>query len=637
MTKITILVSLFLLGAILCQSTQFCTMEAMKCPDGSFVGRDPNNNCSFFPCNTTTNNTSVNNSGTSTSNSQSQSQQHTQTESGFPGDDNTTQSNVTGFSESQLNSSCVYGTLLFNGYCACWSGAYGTNCEMGYQANCKNVIHNFWNPTTYSIDNCYLSDLDSDNNNRDFCMDWTNHPTCDSWGVVKPLNTLNPPKMDSASFDGGNLSISISQSMVNGRADGAVYLNDLNLNSSHPYCIYPLSDYIQKSVDGCKDIWDFSLPWSLASQCGWKIVDTEGYRNYKGQVVVQNHEYVENIQECRIIQSVLRIKITFQLFVQLNLSSATYNQPNLNSAITRQIVSIQAGQPACLQLTTTLNYPYELSNGELVSTPEGKFLNHTFSRSFESCSGKDICLQRWTTCLNLANGTCDLDGSYSMNFTKICRSNDIQCPQSQSESAVIDFTLTSENFCAQISIDIGIIGNIKSYSDSTFLTQQTSFELGQKACYLITVNSDSNPSPYNPKTASIILSSTQLTLVTIRVGNSIVRIYSSTNSSNGLDTNLQTIKQSQGNLVGFCFTYSETLINNLNLTGTVTVNIGTEIAVNYQDGTSTNSNGSKRVVLESGQDTSSIGSTSTVTITTYHNDGSIIFLSICFALIVLFI
>ena len=27
-----------------------CTMEAMRCPDGSFVGRNASNNCEFDPC-----------------------------------------------------------------------------------------------------------------------------------------------------------------------------------------------------------------------------------------------------------------------------------------------------------------------------------------------------------------------------------------------------------------------------------------------------------------------------------------------------------------------------------------------------------------------------------------------------------
>jgi len=30
--------------------TGICTMEAMRCPDGSFVGRNASNNCKFDPC-----------------------------------------------------------------------------------------------------------------------------------------------------------------------------------------------------------------------------------------------------------------------------------------------------------------------------------------------------------------------------------------------------------------------------------------------------------------------------------------------------------------------------------------------------------------------------------------------------------
>jgi len=28
----------------------YCTMDAKICPDGTGVGRDPGNNCEFFPC-----------------------------------------------------------------------------------------------------------------------------------------------------------------------------------------------------------------------------------------------------------------------------------------------------------------------------------------------------------------------------------------------------------------------------------------------------------------------------------------------------------------------------------------------------------------------------------------------------------
>lgn len=33
-----------------CPSDLSCSQEVMECPDGSDVGRDPDNNCEFFPC-----------------------------------------------------------------------------------------------------------------------------------------------------------------------------------------------------------------------------------------------------------------------------------------------------------------------------------------------------------------------------------------------------------------------------------------------------------------------------------------------------------------------------------------------------------------------------------------------------------
>jgi len=36
-----------------------CTMDAKQCPDGSFVGRNPNNNCNFYPCPESNNDTKM--------------------------------------------------------------------------------------------------------------------------------------------------------------------------------------------------------------------------------------------------------------------------------------------------------------------------------------------------------------------------------------------------------------------------------------------------------------------------------------------------------------------------------------------------------------------------------------------------
>ena len=32
------------------EPTMYCTQDVAQCADGSYVGRDPNNNCEFKPC-----------------------------------------------------------------------------------------------------------------------------------------------------------------------------------------------------------------------------------------------------------------------------------------------------------------------------------------------------------------------------------------------------------------------------------------------------------------------------------------------------------------------------------------------------------------------------------------------------------
>jgi hypothetical protein len=42
------------MGCVLCACVETqsiaCTMEAKACPDGSYVGRNPQRNCEFNPC-----------------------------------------------------------------------------------------------------------------------------------------------------------------------------------------------------------------------------------------------------------------------------------------------------------------------------------------------------------------------------------------------------------------------------------------------------------------------------------------------------------------------------------------------------------------------------------------------------------
>ena len=47
---------LALLGCIEEETGVFCPADAMECPDGTFVSRNPTNNCAFYDCSVVTEN-----------------------------------------------------------------------------------------------------------------------------------------------------------------------------------------------------------------------------------------------------------------------------------------------------------------------------------------------------------------------------------------------------------------------------------------------------------------------------------------------------------------------------------------------------------------------------------------------------
>jgi hypothetical protein len=306
-----------------------------------------------------------------------------------------------------------------------------------------------------------------------------------------------------------------------------------------------------------------------------------------------------------------------------------YFQHNIYADITKKIFAFIFGEAALFQLTTVIRSPFRLADGVLVLTPPGKIDTFATTGTSESCGG-DRCVQRWNQALHLSNGTCTLDGQYRMNFTKTC-SDASNCPLSDTEkTAAVDFNLVSENFCAEISVEIGLYGSIKIYDDSNFQNARSSFIVGTRAYFLITINSDANANPYDDNTASIKFSDTILITVTIRVEgyNDIVRIFESGHvSSDDYGSGIQSIDRSEVNMVGFSFMFTLRLIEALNCTGKVKVTIGAEVQVNYLSGNST-----KRAILvnENGSEKTSVSTTNELDTTESHGNNAVVIIGSLF-------
>jgi hypothetical protein len=366
-----------------------------------------------------------------------------------------------------------------------------------------------------------------------------------------------------------------------------------------PICSYPNSQFIFKSVQGCKDIYRFAVPWKDAINCGWNSaanIQEEGFKVYKGQVVVVFHEWQNNIGEWRRVQSILRIKIRFQRYVQVTIAQdpTIFGNKITNAAITKQIVAIDLGSPALVELVTTLTYPFKLEKGDLTLTPPGKVSNHTFSSVDCAVTQGVVCRQRWAATLQLNADTCTLDGNYKMDWKVACGAGltGANCPLNPTIPDDVDastgFSLTSENFCAEVGVEVSLRGTLASYEDSGFTVAKSAFIVGRTAYFLVKVNSEINPAgDYVDATANVKFGTANLKLVSVTVrqvtSTSVInRVFEKGAIAVGdpLKTQCTQISISVSS-VGFSLNFSKELSQTLVNNGKLTFTIGAEVQVSY--------------------------------------------------------
>jgi len=166
-----------------------------------------------------------------------------------------------------------------------------------------------------------------------------------------------------------------------------------------------------------------------------------------------------------------------------------------------------------------------------------------------------------------------------------------------------------------VSVDVGIIGIVRSYGDTNLDldgTTKTSFIVGRSAYYLVSINSDinlpldanGNPSPdlYQPTGTGTVMSFSQIQLVGVTlapsVGN-VVQIFSNGSAVNftalGL-TNYQTnckVLTTKGpsntplqqNQVGFTFVFTRAVVSSLAKDQELSVSVIVDVEVFYSNAT----------------------------------------------------
>jgi len=207
------------------------------------------------------------------------------------------------------------------------------------------------------------------------------------------------------------------------------------------------------------------------------------------------------------------------------------------AAITKQIVALSLGSPALVEIGTLVNWPFYLYNFTMNTFPVNTVQTITYTH--DDCSGAygTQCNQFWRTSLGLYKDACTLNGNYNNHYTLFCNplnTNNCSLNQNLASDTEVDiaFTLQSENFCAEISVDVGITGIINCYENQSFALVKTAYIVNRRVFYLIQINSDLNnpntPQGYNPSSSGTVVTFASLALITVDISypnGTLVRIW----------------------------------------------------------------------------------------------------------------
>jgi hypothetical protein len=262
------------------------------------------------------------------------------------------------------------------------------------------------------------------------------------------------------------------------------------------------------------------------------------------------------------------------------------NRPEITASITKQIVSVNCPEPVLIEITSLTNWPYRLETDFSLSlTPAGKVVSADLE--YTDCSGVEgsPCRQKWRTILDLTNTTCTLDGNYQLSFNRVCSQALSDCPlrDEADKKVTLDYALTSENFCAIVSVEIGLAATISLFEDLECLKPRNLFMIGQRGYFIILVSSD-----MNTEKETILFSKITIVTITIRgekvnVPTCICEDGKPTIFSDEFNPNVQLeIHEGTNREVKFSFDFTQTLTRRvLKPSGKKSFTVGIELDVHY--------------------------------------------------------
>jgi hypothetical protein len=399
---------------------------------------------------------------------------------------------------------CIGGA---SGFCDCHSGMYGANCALNGTANSQCQYADFGTPLALA----------------------TNFP---------PLVARDVNGVKSNRYENNRLILNIESPLVQRRSRTEFFLGNV-ATTGYPAqagCQYP-GFFWNKDIKSasasftpandsysCVESYTAAIPWGTALQCGWNQDNNikPGYTTYRSVITVQHTEHLPALRGASVernLQHIIPIQVAFPKTVTVSTNISVFSYVNLQAAIVAQKVLLP-GQNNIdspygrIVLATSLQWPFTLTEWTFEDlatgarhtidyenpqpTSEGSF-NVDCLANGQAGNTNPICNQLYGHLMVPLPNVCDLNGRYRYSFKVACRGDANNCPLGDANDparfATVDVELKSEDFCAQIEIDIGAKGTLRVFGDvartvpkSAFLFENTGAP--QRAYFRADVSSD---------------------------------------------------------------------------------------------------------------------------------------------------
>jgi len=189
----------------------------------------------------------------------------------------------------------------------------------------------------------------------------------------------------------------------------------------------------------------------------------------------------------------------------------------------------------------------------------------------------------------LTERTCTLDGTYQLRWNRVCDPSVpvADCPlQTKDIITTIQYQLQSENFCAEVTVEVGIIGSLAVYEDAAYSIPRTAFIVGTRAYFLVKIDSELN----TPAKKVVNFVDTVLVQVTVRAetdtlpiklyDKKAVFVFDPPSSDPGVDIQVDN-KPALTQEVGFNFILTKKLAASLVKNNKLKFTVGAEVQAQY--------------------------------------------------------